>query len=151
LVDEPQEEISAEQVADARTHPGVLVCIAIGGALGALSRYGVSRLIHVPTDGFPRSTFVINVSGAFVLGCFLTVIRERQWSARYVRPLFAIGFLGAFTTFSTMAVDTVTLIKDGHAAVGIGYLLLSVAAGVASCVLGVLLGRTSRPRALGSA
>lgn len=151
MVDEPQEEVSAEQVADARVHPGVLVCIALGGALGALSRYGVSRLIHVPTDGFPRSTFVVNVAGAFALGCFLTVIRERRWSARYVRPLFAIGFLGAFTTFSTMAVESVTLIKDGHAGVGIGYLLLSVAAGLGSCVLGVLLGRTSRPRPVQSA
>ena len=141
MVDEPQEEVSAEQVADARVHPGVLVCIAIGGALGALSRYGVSRLIHVPTDGFPRSTFVINVAGAFALGCFLTVIRERQWSARYVRPLFAIGFLGAFTTFSTMAVETVTLVKDHHAVLGVSYLVVSIAAGLLTAALGVIAGR----------
>ena len=130
----------------------VVLCVAVGGAVGALARYGLSRVIHVPTDGFPRATFVINISGAFVLGLFLTVLRERRLSARYSRPLIAIGFLGAYTTFSTMAVETVTLIKDGHAGTGIAYLLLSVAVGLAVCALGVVVGRAAaRPRPIGRA
>jgi CrcB protein len=146
LADEPPEEVDAELTADARLHPGVVACIAVGGAFGALCRYGVSRVIHVAPDTFPRATFVTNVVGAFVLGCFLTVVYERRWSARYARPLFAVGFLGAFTTFSTMAVEAVTLIKDGHAGTGILYLLLSVAVGLALCSLGVIAGRAARPR-----
>jgi len=118
--------------------PAVLACIAIGGAAGALARYGVGRVIHTPPDGFPRATFVINLAGAFVLGAFLTVVHAQRVVARYARPLLAIGFLGAFTTFSTMAVETVTLVKDGHAVLGILYLAASVSAGLATCALGVL-------------
>lgn len=151
MADEPPEEVDAALAADARLHPGVLACIAAGGAVGALARYGVSRVIHVAPDTFPRATFVTNLSGAFVLGCFLTVVYERRWSARYARPLFAIGFLGAFTTFSTMAVETVTLVKDGHAGTGIFYLVSSVALGLVVCALGVLVGRATGPRPTRSA
>ena len=149
MPDEPVDEVDAGLVADARVHPVVFVCVAVGGAAGALARYGVSRVILVAPGTFPRATFVTNLAGAFVLGCFLTVLHERRWSARWVRPLIAVGFLGAFTTFSTMAVETVTLVKDGHAGTGIGYLLVSVAAGLAVCTLGVLVGRAARPRAVG--
>ncbi len=117
--------------------PAVLACIAIGGALGALARYGSSRVIHTPPDGFPRATFVINLAGSFVLGGFLTIVHIRRVVARYTRPLLAIGFLGAFTTFSTMAGETVTLVKDGHAWLGLSYLVVSVVAGLFTCALGV--------------
>ena len=130
----------------------MLACVAVGGTLGALARYGVGRVVHVSPDGFPRATFAINLSGAFVLGCFLTFVHERPWPARYVRPLFAIGFLGAFTTFSTMAVETVTLVKDGSVGLGVEYLLTSVALGVLVCALGVRAGRAAaRARAGGVA
>lgn len=129
-----------EPTIDLRLHPGVLGCILVGGALGALARYGLGRVIHVPTDGFPRATFAINLSGAFALGCFLAFVHERRWPATYARPLFGLGFCGAFTTFSTMAVETVTLIKDDHAGLGVAYLLLSVVVGVGTCALGVRIG-----------
>ena len=138
-----------EPAVDLRLHPGVLACIVIGGALGALARYGVGRVIHVPVDGFPRATFVINLSGAFALGCFLSFARERRLPVKYARPLFALGFCGAFTTFSTMAVDTVTLIKDGHALAGFAYLLSSVALGLFTCALGVGAGRVAARGASG--
>lgn len=129
-------------------HPGALsspravLAVALGGALGAPLRYEISQWIHVPKDTFPWATFWTNISGAFVLGLFLTVVIERFPSTRYPRPLFAIGFLGAYTTFSTMAVETTLLLKDGHAWVGIGYSCLSVAAGVAVAYAGISLGRT---------
>src|SRR2546430_6751050 len=107
----------------------VVAVIAIGGALGAPARYEVSQLIHVAPDSFPWATFATNLSGAFVLGLFLTFVIERLPRTRYLRPFFAIGFLGAFTTFSTMAVETVTLVKDGLGLLGAGHLLVSVAAG----------------------
>ena len=77
----------------------------------------------------------------FVLGLFLTLVFERILPTRYLRPFFAIGFLGAFTTFSTMAVETVTLVKDGFAVLGIGYLVVSVAAGLVVTYLGVVIAR----------
>lgn len=142
---------SAEPLIEVHPSRAVLLCVALGGGIGALARYGLTRVIHVPVDGFPRATFVINLSGAFVLGVFLTVLHERRLRARYSRPLIAIGFLSAYTTFSTMAVETVTLIKDGHAGVGIAYMLLSVALGLAVCALGVIVTRpVARPRAVGA-
>jgi len=120
---------------------GELVAIAIGGALGALARYGVSRWIHVAKDTFPWATFWTNLSGAFVLGFFLTLLIERLPPTGYLRPFFAIGFLGSFTTFSTLAVETVLLIKDGHVVLGVGYTLASVAAGLALAYFGIVLAR----------
>jgi len=149
-MDEPD-----EQVADAlhtrmrprrfggRAEPIVLLAIALGGGLGTLARYGISRVIHVSPNSFPWATFVTNVTGAFIIGVFLTLILERFPPTRFPRPFFAIGFLGGFTTFSTMAVETVTLCKDGHTVLGIGYLLASVFFGLAACYLGIVLARLS--------
>jgi len=130
-----------------RAEPGVLALIAIGGALGTVSRYEVGQVIHVAKDTFPWPTFVVNVSGAFALGLFLTFAIERFPPARDARAFVAIGFLGSFTTFSTLAVETVTLVKDGHAPLGIGYLLISVTVGVACCALGIRLARLVPRRA----
>jgi fluoride exporter len=124
-----------------RAQPGVLVAIALGGALGAVSRYEVAQLIRVPKDGFPWATFWINLSGAFVLGFFLTLVVERFPPSRLLRPFFAVGFLGAYTTFSTMAVETVTLIKDGRPVLGVGYIVASVAAGLIVVYAGIVLAR----------
>ena len=126
-----------------RAAPDVLVAIAIGGALGTPARYELAQVIHVAKDSFPWATFVTNLTGAFVLGAFLTFVIERFPPNRHVRGFFAIGFLGSFTTFSTMAVETVTLCKDGYAALGIGYLGASIAAGLVSCYLGIVLARLS--------
>ena len=130
----------------------VIAIIAVGGALGAPARYEVSRLIHVANDSFPWATFVTNLSGAFVLGLFLTFTLERLASTRYrlLRPFFAIGFLGAFTTFSTMAVETVTLEKDGYVALGFGYLIVSIGAGLVVTYLGIAIARRLPRRAGGS-
>jgi CrcB protein len=141
-----QEESEFEPGQGMRAQSGVLLAIAIGGALGALARYGISRGIHVPKDGFPWATFWTNVGGAFVLGLFLTVAISRFPSSRYPRPFFAIGFLGAFTTFSTMAVETVTLIKDGDVLLGVVYLLASIVAGLLVAYVGIVAGRAVAPR-----
>ena len=124
-----------------RWPPAVVAVVAAGGALGAPARYEMSQLIHVAKDTFPWATFTTNLVGAFVLGCFLEIVLERLPPTRYLRPFFAIGFLGAFTTFSTMAVETVTLVKDGDAVLGIGYLFASIAAGLAVTYAGIVVAR----------
>jgi CrcB protein len=124
-----------------RFQPDIILTIALGGALGALARYEIAQWIKVAPDGFPWATFWTNLSGAFVLGLFLTLVIERFRPTRYLRPFFAIGFLGSYTTFSTLAVETVLLIKDGHVTLGVGYTLASVIVGLALAYLGIVLAR----------
>jgi len=131
--------------------PGVLLAIAAGGALGAPARYGLAELVDVAPGSFPWATFWTNVSGSLALGFVLVVLVARFPPTRYLRPFVAVGFLGAFTTFSTFAVETDLLVKDGHLAVGIAYATASVAAGLAAAWAGMVLARMSplgpaRPR-----
>jgi CrcB protein len=119
----------------------VLLAIAAGGALGAPARYEIAQLIPITPASFPWATFWTNVSGAFVLAIFLTILIERYPPTRFVRPFFGIGFLGAYTTFSTLAVETATLVKDGHVALGVGYTIASIAVGLTFAYLGIVVGR----------
>src|SRR3954470_390450 len=81
-----------------RVRPSVLAAIAAGGALGAPARYEVAQVVHVAKDTFPWATFLTNVSGSLVLGFILFLLIERSPPSRYLRPFFATGFLGAYTT-----------------------------------------------------
>jgi fluoride exporter len=129
-----------------RARPDVLAAIAAGGALGAPARYEVAQIIHVAKDTFPWATFWTNISGSFALGFLLVLVIERFPPTRYLRPFFATGFLGAFTTFSTFAVETDLLIKDGHAVLGVTYALASLAAGLAAVWIGILFARLTPMR-----
>ena len=124
-----------------RTEPAVLAAIALGGALGAPARYGVAQLIHVATDSFPWATFWTNLSGSFVLGVVLALLLERYPPSRFLRPFVATGFLGAYTTYSTFAIESVLLVKDGHAAVALAYAAASLVAGFTAAWAGLLAGR----------
>jgi CrcB protein len=119
----------------------VLAAIAFGGALGAPARYGVTQLVPVDANGFPWATFWTNVSGSFALGLLLILILERYPPARYVRPFLATGFLGAYTTYSTFAVETDLLIKNGHAGTAAMYSVASLAVGFTAAWLGIAVAR----------
>ena len=121
--------------------PRVLAAVAVGGTLGAPARYGVAQLIHVAPGSFPWATFWTNVTGSLVLGAILVLIVERFPPSRYVRPFLATGFLGAYTTFSTFAVETDVLFKDGHAATALTYAGASLIAGLAAVWLGMVVAR----------
>ena len=120
----------------------MLAAIALGGALGAPSRYGVAQVIHVAPNTFPWATFWTNVSGSLALGLVLALILERFPPTRYLRPFVATGFLGAYTTYSTFAVETDLLIKNGHAAVGLGYAAASLVAGFLAVWAGMWTARS---------
>ena len=122
----------------ARGRPAILLAIALGGALGSPSRYAIERVIPPGSGGFPWATFVINVSGSFVLGALLTVIIERWPPTRYARPFAAIGFLGAYTTFSTYMVETNLLVKDGAVAVAAIYVAGSLVLGLVAVYIGII-------------
>lgn len=125
----------------ARARPGALVAIAAGGALGVPARYGMSRMIHAAPGQFPWATFWTNITGSLVLGFLLVLLIERFPPSRHLRPFFATGFLGAYTTFSTYMVETDVLVKDGHVAIGVSYLLASALAGFAAVWVGIMGGR----------
>lgn len=126
--------------------PAVVAAVAAGGALGAPARYGVARLLPVEAHHFPWATLWTNLSGALVLGFLTTVLVERFPPTRYVRPFVATGFLGAFTTFSTFAVETDTLVKDGYVATALAYMAGTVVLGLAAAVVGVALARAAMAR-----
>jgi fluoride exporter len=124
-----------------RADPRVLLAIALGAMGGATARYKVATLITVPVGGFPWATFWANVTGSLVLGFLLVLLIERFPPTRYARAFVGTGFLGAYTTFSTFAVETDVLIKDGHAAVAAAYVAASLSVGIFVAWLGVALGR----------
>lgn len=123
----------------------VLAVIAAGGMLGASARYAMSQAIHVPPGTFPWATFWTNIIGAFVLGLGLVLLLERLPDRPRLRLFFGTGIVGAFTTMSTFEVETVLLVKDGHAAIGAAYALASVAAGLAAALAGIRLARAAAP------
>ena len=124
-----------------RAQPDVLVAIALGGALGAPARYGVAQLVHVAPGTFPWSTFWTNVTGCFALGLVLIFVLERFPPTRYLRPFLATGFLGAYTTYSTFAVETDLLVKDGHGGIALAYVVASVLGGFVAVWAGIALAR----------
>ena len=119
----------------------VLTAIAAGGALGAPARYALAELAPAEAGRFPWSTLGINLTGSLALGVILALVLERFPPSRYVRPFLATGFLGAYTTYSTFAVETVLLVRDAHPATAGTYTITSVMGGLAAVWAGMTLGR----------
>jgi CrcB protein len=120
---------------------------ALGGALGALARWGVAEgLPHLP-DGWPWSTLLVNLTGCLLLGLLISAVFARRPDHRWLRPFLGTGVLGGYTTFSTFAVDAVRLADAGAWAGAVGYALASVIGGVLAAATGVRLGRGLRPGA----
>lgn len=116
--------------------------IALGGALGALCRYGVTKWINsVWTAHFPLATLSINIFGSFLMGIAFVIISERVTALEPLRPLIMVGFLGAFTTFSTFSLEIVSLFNQQAWLSAISYLSLSCLLGVLALVAGVGLAR----------
>ncbi len=101
--------------------------VAIGGALGAMARYAVSTWIFNATSHkFPYATLSVNVLGSFVMGILFVFIVERAALPAEMRGLLMIGFLGAFTTFSTFSLDALGLWQNGHLFLALVYVLATV-------------------------
>ena len=115
--------------------------VALGGALGALSRFGVASIFKRVT-GFPLGTLLINITGCAIIGFFLSAVNSR-WSG--IHPgwtyLIPIGFVGAYTTFSTYEYEMARLVENGAWSRLVAYFVLSNAIGFAAVVAGVWFGR----------
>jgi CrcB protein len=118
----------------------VVAAVALGGTLGAPARYGISTAVHITPGAFPWGTFWINVSGSLLLGFFLAVVLRRFPKTRYLRPFVASGFLGSYTTYSTFAVETDLLVRNGRAGIALAYVALSFVAGFSAAWVGGRLG-----------
>jgi fluoride exporter len=121
-----------------------VVLVAIGGALGAVSRFGVTMLAtRLFGRGFPWGTLAVNVAGCFVIGVVLRVVLRLESLGDEMRPQVAlwhygvaVGFLGGLTTFSTFSADAVTAFQSGRT----GVALLNIAANVMLCLAAVWVG-----------
>lgn len=128
--------------------PRYILLVALGGVPGALARYGLGLALPDP-GGWPLPTLVINLVGAFVLGVLLEVLTRSgpdHGARRTIRLLVGTGFLGAFTTYSTFAVDADRLFVAGRFGAGLGYLAASLLGGVVAAFLGIWLGASSSAR-----
>jgi len=119
-----------------------ILTIAGGGALGALGRFwmsnGVYRLLG---RELPWGTLVVNALGSFLMGLLFVLFIERSTAGPELRAAVLVGFLGAFTTFSTFSLETLALIEAGYPGRALLNTGLSVAVCLAACWVGLLLGR----------
>ncbi len=113
-----------------------LVLVAAGGALGALARYGVSRTMAETGGDFPVATLAVNLTGALALGYLSVYLVDRANVPLEWRNGINGGFIGAYTTFSTMSLEAVRLAEGGRPLLAGGYLVVSLAAGLALAWLG---------------
>jgi CrcB protein len=144
---DPHPELPVDTDVAPHARPGLVALVALGGAIGAPLRYALSRALPTGDGDFPTATFVTNVTGAFVLGVLLEVLARLGpdvGTRRLVRLAVGTGVLGAFTTYSTLAVEVTVLGRDGHAGLGAGYGLLSACAGFAAAAAGIAFGSLSR-------
>ena len=116
--------------------------VGLGGLLGSIARFWLGGYISERMGTrFPYGTFVINISGSFVIGLILTILTENaHWSPNW-RYLIPVGFVGAYTTFSTFEYETLRSLQDGQWLMAALNVVLSVAIGFLGVWLGVVTAR----------
>jgi CrcB protein len=118
------------------------VAVAVGGALGAVSRYSFGLVAFALIGNrFPWATLGVNVVGSFLIGLAAVLIGERSVDGELWRPLIIVGFLGAFTTFSAFSLDTLLLLQQGNYNTALAYMLGSVALCLGGTISGMQLAK----------
>ena len=114
-----------------------LIFIAVAGALGTVSRYGLSQFTHsILGKNFPWGTLVINVAGCFIIGLLATLFADTNAFSKEIQLAATVGFLGAFTTFSAFSYDSYTFFSSGTWEMG----LMNIAANIIIGMLAVMGG-----------
>lgn len=111
--------------------------VAIGGALGAMCRFLAMNLIGF--TGFPYGTFMVNISGSFLLGAFVSYEAIFESFPTEIKALAVVGFLGAFTTFSTFSMDSIALIQKSEHIKAFIYITGSLALSLTAFIIGMHL------------
>ncbi len=117
--------------------------VGLGSGLGGICRYAIGALLVARYGpGLPWGTFVINVSGSFLIGLVAELAQTRAMGVDpLVRILLTAGFLGGYTTFSSFSYEAVTLAQDRDWKLSLAYALGSLVLGIAACYLGIVAGR----------
>ncbi|UUO22197.1 fluoride efflux transporter CrcB [Colwellia sp. M166] len=114
--------------------------VALGGAFGASFRFYISQLIlNWLGKGFPFATLAVNISGSLIMGALYGLIEQNVIEVSVYRTLIGIGFLGAFTTFSTFSLDTLLLIQQGDVLKATINILLNVSLCISAAALGMFI------------
>jgi CrcB protein len=125
---------------------GMIISIALGGAIGSLGRYFVSsQITHVIGPGFPWGILIVNVLGCFTMGVIAELAALTWNMSPEMRSFLTTGFLGGFTTFSAFALDTAVLTERGDLAGTMFYVVASVGGSVAALFMGLALVRALVP------
>ena len=119
-----------------------LLSVAIGGAAGAMARYGtvVAYQRFAPTT-FPLAILTVNALGSLLFGLIWAYAEDREWISENMRLLVLTGFLGSFTTFSTFAFDEAMFIRTGSWSIFVANLLISNAAALTAVFIGFRIGK----------
>ena len=121
---------------------GVYLAVALGGAAGATSRFGIDRAIERRSFAvFPWATFTINISGCLLIGVVVAALVDRHHAPAWLRAGLVVGFIGGYTTFSTFAQEGLDLMREGQCVVALLYAVGSVLIGLAAVYAGMAVGR----------
>lgn len=126
---------------------GTLIAVALGGSAGALARFGLVSTIQKATaqhplwQSLPIGTLFVNISGSLLIGILYVLLTEKLLPGEHWRPLLMVGFLGAFTTFSSFSLETLQLLERGMAVQALLYTLGSVVFCLLASWLGMALTR----------
>ena len=118
-----------------------LLLVALGGGLGAISRYGIDKLAIHFFDSRLLGTFTVNVSGSFILGLIVSLTTAKIGFPNNYDLLFAVGFCGAYTTFSSITVTSIQVAESGDPFKAILNIFISVLVGITAAWIGLVLGR----------
>ena len=119
-----------------------IVMVGVGGALGAMARFGVNHgSVQLFGHGFPWATMIVNILGSFLMGIMIAKFSTMDHVSNEMRSLIITGFLGAFTTFSTFSLDFITMWERGEMIQAFGYMLISVIASITALMFALWLMR----------
>ncbi len=128
------------QTQSIHSDPAHIAVVAFGAFFGTLARYEIGVWLPTGKDDWPTATLLINISGAFLLGLLLQALLEHgkdKGSRRIMRLAIGTGFMGAFTTYSSLAVSVSTLVSDGKISMAVLYAVISLVFGVIAAALGI--------------
>jgi len=112
--------------------------VGLGGALGAMARYGIGTAVPAPANGFPLATALINIAGSLAMGVLIGVLaKTTPQYQNEIRLFVAVGIFGGFTTFSSFSLDAITLIERGDFLLATAYILGSVVLSLAGLYVGL--------------
>jgi CrcB protein len=148
---EPEPALAEADLLDEAALPPItlslaaLLAVFVGGTAGTVCRYLLEAHHPITSGGFPWVTLVVNLSGSLAIGLLVPLTEHVGPRAPLLRPLLIVGFLGGWTTYSTLTVEATLLAKDGDIVTGLAYLAATVIGGLLLVVIGHALGRRMVP------